>query len=128
MGRKSRLIAFLLFRAVTPRAGANLNTRSRKDRETMIIPKESHLSPEQEAELESITKEFGINLMKITGETRQIFLMIGDERNEEMISRITGLEYIDRVDMVMDPYKLMARTSSLATHRVRLNGNVVGDG
>lgn len=94
----------------------------------MIIPKETHLTPEQEAELESITREFGINLMKITGETRQIYLMIGDERDEEMIARITGLEYIDRVDMVMEPYKLMSRTSSLATHRVRLNGHVVGQG
>jgi 3-deoxy-7-phosphoheptulonate synthase len=94
----------------------------------MIIPKESQLTRAQEAELESITSEFGIKLMKITGETRQIFLMIGDERNEELIGRITGLEYIDRVDMVQDPYKLMARGSSLATHKVRLNGHVVGQG
>jgi 3-deoxy-7-phosphoheptulonate synthase len=94
----------------------------------MIIPKESHLTPEQETELEAIASEGGIKLMKITGETRQIFLMIGDERNEEMVSRITGLDYIDRVDMVMDPYRLMSRTSGLAGHKVRLNGKIVGDG
>jgi 3-deoxy-7-phosphoheptulonate synthase len=94
----------------------------------MIIPKESRLTPEQEAELESITAEFGIKLMKITGETRQIFLMIGDERQEEMLARIGGLEYIDRVDMVQEPYKLMARGSELANHKVRLNGRVVGEG
>jgi len=94
----------------------------------MIIPKESHLTPQQERELEGITTEFGIKLMKIQGETRAIYLMIGDERQEEMLARIGGLDYIDRVDMVQQPYKLMARDSGLATHRVRLNGKVVGEG
>ncbi|HUJ73446.1 MAG TPA: 3-deoxy-D-arabino-heptulosonate 7-phosphate synthase, partial [bacterium] len=94
----------------------------------MIIPKEPHLTPQQEAELEAITAEFGIKLMKINGETRSIYLMIGDERDEEMLSRIGGLEYVDRVDSVQEPYKLMAKTSALATHKVRLNGKVVGDG
>jgi 3-deoxy-7-phosphoheptulonate synthase len=94
----------------------------------MIIPKESHLTPQQERELEAVTDEFGIKLMKINGETRSIYLMIGDERQEEMISRVAGLDYIDRVDAVQSPYKLMARDSGLATHKVRINGKVVGDG
>ena len=94
----------------------------------MIIPKESHLTPEQERDLQSITKEFGIELMKINGETRTIYLMIGDERQEEMLARIGGLDYIDRVDMVQRPYKLMARDSGLATHKVRIDGKVVGAG
>jgi len=93
----------------------------------MIIPKESHLTPQQEQELESITAEFGIKLMKIKGETRSIFLMIGDERQEEMLARIDGLDYIDRIDVVQSPYKLMARDSGLATHKVRLGGKIVGD-
>ena len=94
----------------------------------MIIPKESHLTPQQERELETITNEFGIRLMKINGETRSIYLMIGDERQEEMLSRIGGLDYIDRVDTVQQPFKLMARDSGLSTHKVRINGKVVGEG
>jgi 3-deoxy-7-phosphoheptulonate synthase len=94
----------------------------------MIIPKESHLTPPQERELESITSEFGIKLMKINGETRSIYLMIGDERQEEMVSKIGGLDYIDRVDMVQSPYKLMARDSGLSTHKLRLGSKFVGDG
>jgi len=86
------------------------------------------LTPEQERDLQSITKEFGIELMKINGETRTIYLMIGDERQEEMLARIGGLDYIDRVDMVQRPYKLMARDSGLATHKVRIDGKVVGAG
>jgi 3-deoxy-7-phosphoheptulonate synthase len=88
----------------------------------MIIPKESNLTPPQERELESITIEFGIKLMKIQGETRSIYLMIGDERQEEMLSRVGGLDYIDRVDMVQSPYKLMARHRGLAPHKVRIDG------
>lgn len=94
----------------------------------MIIPKERQLTPEEEAELKSITGEFGIDLQKIHGETRSIYAMLGDERDSLLIKRIEGLEYIDRVDTIMRPYKLMAKDSELANHRVRVNGVEIGNG
>ena len=94
----------------------------------MIIPKERHLTPEQEAELEAITGEFGIKLQKIAGETRSIYAMLGDERDSLLIKRVEGLEYIDRVDTIQKPFKLMAKDSELGTHKVRLNGKVIGNG
>ena len=94
----------------------------------MIIPKERHLTPEQEAELESITGEFGIRLQKIAGETRSIYAMLGDERDALLLKRVEGLDYIDRVDTIQRPFKLMAKDSELAQHTIRLNGNPVGNG
>lgn len=94
----------------------------------MIIPKERQLTAEEEQELESITAEFGIKLQKIFGETRSIYAMRGDERDSLLIKRIEGLAYIDRVDTIMRPYKLMAKDSELANHRVRVNGLEIGNG
>lgn len=94
----------------------------------MIIPKERHLSLEQERELERITQEFGIQLQKISGETRSIYAMLGDECDTLLIKRIEGLHYIDRVDRVQSPFKLMARDSELAHHTVRLRGVPIGRG
>jgi len=94
----------------------------------MIIPKESHLTPEQERELKAITGEFGIKLQKISGATRTIYAMVGDERDTLLLRRVEGLPYIDRVDTIMKPYKLMARKSELANHRVMVNGKAVGNG
>jgi 3-deoxy-7-phosphoheptulonate synthase len=94
----------------------------------MIIPKESHLTEEQERELESITAEFGIKLQKISGDTMTVYAMLGDERDALLIKRVEGLDYIDRVDTIQRPYKLMAKDSELAHHKVQLNGFVIGNG
>jgi 3-deoxy-7-phosphoheptulonate synthase len=94
----------------------------------MIIPKERHLTPEQEAELTAITAEFGIKLQKIAGETRSIYAMLGDERDSLLIKRVEGLDYIDRVDTIQKPFKLMAKDSELANHKIRLNGLTFGNG
>jgi len=94
----------------------------------MIIPKEPHLTPEQEKELEGITGEFGISLQRIQGDKRTVFAMLGDERHELLINRIEGLDYIDRVDTIQKPYKLMSLDSEMAHHSVRVNGAVVGEG
>lgn len=94
----------------------------------MIIPEDSHLTDAQEAELEAITAEFGIELMRIKGEHRTVYAMVGDERHELLINRIEGLPYIQRVDTIQLPYKLMARDSELASHKVRVNGSVIGEG
>ena len=94
----------------------------------MIIPREPRLTPDQEAELEAVTGEFGIHLQKIEGEHQTVYAMVGDERHELLITRLEGLDYIGRVDTIQQPYKLMARGSELSAHRVRVNGKVVGDG
>lgn len=94
----------------------------------MIIPKERHLTPEQEAELEAITGEFGIRLQKIAGETRSIYAMLGDERDSLLIKRVEGLDYIDRVDTIQRPFKLMAKDSELSKHTIRVNGSTIGNG
>jgi 3-deoxy-7-phosphoheptulonate synthase len=94
----------------------------------MIIPKDNRLSPEKERELEAITGEFGISLHKIVGDHRTIYAMVGDERHELLINRLEGLDYVQRVDTIQTPYKLMAKDSELSHHRVRLNGFTIGNG
>lgn len=94
----------------------------------MIIPKENHLTPDQESELESITAEFGIELQHISGESRTIYAMVGDERDALLIKRVEGLDYIERVDTIQRPFKLMAKDSELANHKVRVNGATIGNG
>ena len=92
----------------------------------MIIPREPRLSPEQEAELRAVTAEFGITLQTITGDHRTIYAMLGDERQQLMINRLEGLDYIDRVDTIQQPFKLMAKDNALARHRIRINGHAIG--
>lgn len=94
----------------------------------MIIPNENRLTPAQEQELESVTGEFGVSLHKIVGEHRTVYAMVGDERHELLITRLEGLAYIDRVDTIQMPYKVMAKDSELAHHRIRINGTVIGEG
>lgn len=94
----------------------------------MIIPKENRLSAEQEEELRRTTGEFQIQLQPIVGDMRTVYAMVGDERHELLITRVEGLEYIDRVDTIQQPYKLMARDSALANHKVKVNGTVFGEG
>jgi 3-deoxy-7-phosphoheptulonate synthase len=60
------------------------------------------------------------------GAVRTIYAIIGDERHDLMIKRIEGLPYIDRVDNIQSPHKLMDSRSDLATHNVELGGVTVG--
>lgn len=94
----------------------------------MIIPRDPHLSPQQEAELRAVTAEFDVTLQTISGEHRTVYAMVGDERHELLITRLEGLEYIDRVDTIQQPFKVMAKDSELAKHRVRVGGIVIGEG
>ncbi len=94
----------------------------------MIIPREARLTAEQETELKAVTGEFGIHLEKIQGDHRTVYAMMGDERHELLITRLEGLDYIDRVDTIQHAYKLMAKDSELAHHKVRVNGSVIGEG
>jgi len=93
----------------------------------MILPKANRLTPEQAAELSAIAAEFGCRIQPIVGEVRTIYAIVGDERHELMINRLEGLPFVDRVDTIQSPHKLMDIRSDLASHRVRVGGVVPGE-
>lgn len=93
----------------------------------MIIPKESKLSEEQLQEVTRIVGEAGCRLQEIVGKMRSIYAIIGDERNELMVSRLEGLAFIDRVDRIQSSYKLMDIRSDLSSHKIHLGGITLGE-
>lgn len=93
----------------------------------MILPKPNRLSPEQADEVAAIATEFGCKIQPIVGAVRTIYAIVGDERHELMINRLEGLPFVDRVDTIQSPHKLMDIKSDLATHRVRVGGAVLGE-
>jgi 3-deoxy-7-phosphoheptulonate synthase len=93
----------------------------------MILPKSPRLTPAQLAEVTAITEPFGCRIQPIVGAIRTIYAIVGDERDELMINRIEGLDYIERVDRIQSPHKLMDRRSDLASHRITLGGVTLGD-
>lgn len=93
----------------------------------MILPKPARLSPEQLAEITAIVAEFGCSIQPIIGEVRSIYAIVGDERSEVMINRLEGLDYVERVDRIQSPHKLMNKKSVLAAHRITLGGVTLGD-
>jgi 3-deoxy-7-phosphoheptulonate synthase len=93
----------------------------------MILPKSTRLTPEQLTEITQIVESFGCRIQPIVGAMRTIYAIVGDERDELMINRIEGLPYIDRVDKIQSPHKLMDRRSDLASHRITLGGVTLGE-
>ena len=93
----------------------------------MILPKTNRLSPEQVAEVTAIVSEFGCKIQPIVGAVRTIYAIVGDERDELMINRLEGLDYVDRIDRIQSPFKLMDKRSDLATHRIKLGGITLGE-
>jgi 3-deoxy-7-phosphoheptulonate synthase len=93
----------------------------------MILPKSNRLTTEQLAEVTHIVEEFSCRIQPIVGAVRTIYAIVGDERDELMIDRLEGLGYIDRVDRIQSPHKLMDRRSDLATHRITLGGVMLGE-
>lgn len=93
----------------------------------MILPKSPRLTPAQLAEITAIVEPFGCTLQPIVGAVRTIYAIVGDERDELMINRLEGLDYIERVDRIQSPHKLMDRRSDLASHRIRLGGVTLGE-
>jgi 3-deoxy-7-phosphoheptulonate synthase len=93
----------------------------------MILPKNNRLSPEEVAELTAIVTEFGCRIQPIVGAVRTIYAIVGDERHELMISRLEGLAYVDRVDTIQSPHKLMDIKSDLASHRLKIGGVTLGE-
>jgi 3-deoxy-7-phosphoheptulonate synthase len=93
----------------------------------MILPKSNRLTDTQLAEITAIVTEFGCRLQPIIGAVRTIYAIVGDERDELMINRLEGLDYIERIDRIQSPFKLMDRRSDLATHRIAIGGVTLGE-
>lgn len=93
----------------------------------MILPKTNRLTPEQLAEITAIVSEFGCQIQPITGAVRTIYAIVGDERDELMINRLEGLDYVDRIDRIQSPFKLMDRRSDLSRGRLTIGGVTLGE-
>lgn len=93
----------------------------------MILPKSNRLTPDQLAKVTEIVTEFGCKIQPIIGAVRTIYAIVGDERDELMINRLEGLDYVDRIDRIQSPFKLMDRRSDLATHRITIGGVTLGE-
>jgi 3-deoxy-7-phosphoheptulonate synthase len=92
----------------------------------MIIPLQPRLTDEQVREITEIAVEFSVGIQPIHGTQRSIYALVGDETSQELINRIEGLPYIDRIDRVQTPYKLMARESKLAPRSGEHAGLIIG--
>ncbi len=92
----------------------------------MIIPNVNVLSDEQLKEVTDILTAYGSKVMVIKGQERCIYAIVGDERNDDMVTKLEGLPYVDRVDRIQSPHKLMDIRSSLSTHRVKVGGIELG--
>src|SRR5271168_160866 len=93
----------------------------------MILPKSNRLTAGQLAEITQIVSEFGCKIQPIVGAVRTIYAIVGDERDELMINRLEGLAYIDRIDRIQSPFKLMDKRSDLASHRMVIGGVTLGE-
>src|SRR5882672_963075 len=93
----------------------------------MILPKSNRLPPEQLDVVTTIVKEFGCQIQPIVGAVRTIYAIVGDERDELMINRLEGLPYVERIDRIQSPFKLMDKRSDLASHRIRIGGVTLGE-
>ncbi|MSU49806.1 MAG: 3-deoxy-D-arabino-heptulosonate 7-phosphate synthase [Opitutus sp.] len=93
----------------------------------MILPKTNRLTTEQLNDVTAIVAEFGCKIQPIIGAVRTIYAIVGDEREELMINRLEGLAYIDRIDRIQSPFKLMDKRSDLASHRITIGGVTLGE-
>jgi 3-deoxy-7-phosphoheptulonate synthase len=92
----------------------------------MIIPNVNVLSDEQLKEVTDILAPYGCKVMVINGAVRSVYAIVGDERNDDLVTKLEGLPYINRVDRIQSPHKLMDIRSDLATHRVKIGGVELG--
>lgn len=92
----------------------------------MIIPKGNKLLAEQLSEVEEIASDFDCSILEIQGRNRCVYAILGDEGREVMFKRIAGLRYIQKVQMIESPYKLMDRRSALGDYKVKVGKKEVG--
>lgn len=93
----------------------------------MILPKSNQLTEGQLSQVTGIVEEFGCRIQPIIGAVRTIYAIVGDERDELMINRLEGLDYVERIDRIQSPFKLMDKRSDLATHRIKIGGVTLGE-
>jgi len=93
----------------------------------MILPKSNRLSSHQVAEITRIVEGFGCKIQPIIGAVRTIYAIVGDERDELMITRLEGLDFVERIDRIQSPFKLMDKRSDLASHRLTIGGVTLGE-
>lgn len=93
----------------------------------MILPKTNRLTNDQLAEITRIVEAFGCRIQPIVGAVRTIYAIVGDERDDLMITRLEGLSYIERIDKIQSPFKLMDKRSDLASHTIQLGGVKLGE-
>ena len=92
----------------------------------MILPKANRLTPEQVREITGMVESFGCRIQPIVGAVRTIYAILGDERDELMFSRLEGLPYVERIDRIQSPFKLMDVRSDLSTHQIEIGGVTLG--
>lgn len=92
----------------------------------MIIPNVTALAEDQLKEVAEILGAYGCRVMVIKGAEQCVYAILGDERNDDMVTRIEGLPFVKRVDRIQSPHKLMDIRSSLASHRVKMGGIELG--
>jgi 3-deoxy-7-phosphoheptulonate synthase len=93
----------------------------------MILPRAHQLTPEQLEEVTTIAAAFGCKIQPIVGAVRSVYAIVGDERDELMINRIEGLPYIERIDRIQSPFKLMDRRSDLSKGKLAIGGVTLGE-
>ncbi|MFW5883459.1 MAG: 3-deoxy-D-arabino-heptulosonate 7-phosphate synthase, partial [Verrucomicrobiota bacterium] len=93
----------------------------------MIISKAPRLTPEQLREVEAIVGEYGCRIQVIVGAHREVYAILGDERHELMFNRLSGLDFVDRVDHIESSYRLMDAASELAHHAIRIGEVTLGE-
>lgn len=93
----------------------------------MILPKANRFTQEQLDEVTAIVGEFGCRIQPIIGAVRTIYAILGDERDELMINRLEGLDYVDRIDRIQSQFKLMDKRSDLASHRIQVGKATLGE-
>jgi 3-deoxy-7-phosphoheptulonate synthase len=93
----------------------------------MIIPYKPQISAAEQDELVAIGKDHGVEIRPIIGEHRTIYAIIGDESSELLIKRLEGLDFIEKVDRIDEPYKLLSHKSNFAGHEMRTKtGKIFG--
>ncbi|MGL1934549.1 MAG: hypothetical protein OCD01_05995 [Fibrobacterales bacterium] len=92
----------------------------------MILPYEKELTEGQLKEVRAIAAEFDVTIQSIAGSQKTIYAIIGDETSSLLRNRIEGLDYIDKIDSIQAPYKILAKDSEMASHKHLINGKELG--
>lgn len=93
----------------------------------MIIPNKPQLTSEEVEALNSLAAEFNVEVRPIQGATQSIYALIGDETDDLLVNRIEGLDFVEKVDRVQVPYKLLSHNNPLSKEKHLINGKTLGE-